>query len=187
MRGIFAVPLAAVTGLTLAVVFAACGSDGDNIAADLDTRSTGPVSTVADDDARQAVLDAYAESWDAYLEAAREPSNPDSPRLPETRTGANLEVVRRALAERRDTGQAIRGDLESHPEIRSLRSTTAVIRDCIVENIEVIDVATGEVKVPIDDVPQYSDVTMVLEGGKWKISEFDAPQPGQDRRCDSAG
>ena len=167
---------------TLPLLLLSCGGNGDNgNAADTTTReprTTVPTgrserptsSTVSSSEA--AVLDAYLGYWRAY-QRANDPPDQFHPDLRRYATGDVYNAVfsttqanrlsRRALRPRGDAGSQHRA------EVVSVTGDEAVVRDCSVDDLLVVDIDSGQV---LDDrvVTRLGTATLRLEDGLWKVA-----------------
>lgn len=160
-------------------------SGSDWIVADLRIRSGGCVP----EEMAAAVISAY----DAYYDAREtfwDPSDPDHPLVTEVLAEPQLSFIVDLLREHEEWGVALRGRPATHPEVIELVSLTeVVILSCNEPDPEygVYDLATGQ---RLPDEPPVRDsqrdlqsAVMVLEGGKWKVSDL---QGQVDFECEFA-
>ncbi|MDH3571621.1 MAG: hypothetical protein OER89_15730, partial [Gemmatimonadota bacterium] len=127
-----------------------------------------------------AVLVDYEDYWDAAVEYWV-PADADHPRLAETATGAHYDLIFELLVDHEARGLELRGRPETHPEVFEYRSPTeVVIVDCQLTDPErgLFVTATGE-RLPdvAPIVPGQRDarqVTLLLEDGRWKVSDRQA-------------
>lgn len=162
---------------------AACSSDDDDDASPDRTtsttaRSSSTTSTTTSAD-EQAVLDAYNAFWQSYVEATTSnPMDPNHPGLAQHATGEELDTVRRTILARSSAGEIFRGSMDLAPEVTDLSGDRATIRDCHDDNLEIVDAATGAVKEPDDPVRKLVDVSLVLEGGTWRVATIELEAEG---------
>ena len=109
------------------------------------------------------------------------PPNPDHPLIAETLTGDFQDVTRRAVLQFQVDGRRLDSvDLENHPEIVSVFSSTKVlVQDCAVPDPDggVFDQSGDRVEGDIPPKPGSTDlwkVTMTLVDGRWKTENVDA-------------
>ena len=167
----------ATAAVALALLLAGCGGSGEPAAGgEVPTPPTtaSPASTsttVSTAEIEQAVVDAYLTSWEAY-HAASDPADPTSPALAETMTGPALEQAVESLEAFRITGRVGRfpeGSIaERHPEVVSLLGQEATVRDCRVDDSQIVIAATGEVVNDLVGTARY-EASMVAEDGRWKV------------------
>ena len=167
-RGVFAVMV------TVALAPACNADDGD--ASPPSTSSTTAAQTtssplVANAD-EQAVLDAYQGYWRAVV-AANDPPDERNPLLRQFATGEAFESVFKAAQANRLEGRVLRAPPNSRTEHRavvvSMTSSEATVRDCAIDDIQVIRLATGEV---VNDkvATQLRTANLRREDGAWKVS-----------------
>jgi hypothetical protein len=156
-----------------ALAASACGGSENppEVAAEPTTTSTTEASTTTTVDREQEVLAAYNESWEAY-HAASDPADPTHPALAETSTGPALQQAVESLEAFRISGRVGRfpeGSIaERHPEVVSLLGEEATVRDCRVDDSQVVIAATGEVVNDLVGTTLY-EASMVREDGRWKL------------------
>src|SRR5262249_28771014 len=122
---------------------------------------------------QQAVVAAYQEFWRVWLEA-NNPPNPDYPKLTEVDTGAQLTLARTAIEKHRNQGVVYRSASPSHADHQLLSlvvtGPAATLPDCSVDDTVVLDRSSGRV-VNDDVVTHLWRVSLVLEGGQWKVQD----------------
>jgi hypothetical protein len=123
--------------------------------------------------ASQKVIDAYLAFWDAYDLASGIP-DPLHPKLRMYSTGEYYELVAEQIQAYKLSGRATRlrpGSIaRNRPRVVSLDSAKATVRDCEVDDGLIIRVDTGKV-VNDEVVTSLLSATLVLEDGRWKVSE----------------
>ncbi len=119
----------------------------------------------------EAVLAAYRRFWDVYI-AASNPMNPESPELAQNATGEELRTVQRTFLARKSAGEIFRGTIDLSPSVIEQATDRAVIRDCHDDNLVLLDAQTGAVKEPDDPVRKLVSVTLLREGGAWKVASI---------------
>ena len=170
------VPALVPLGIATVLVLAGCGSSegGSELGSEPTTPSTTEASTTTTVDREQAVLDAYLASWAAKTES-NDPPDPDAPALAETHTGPALAQAvdnRRAYQITGRVGRYPEGSISEHrAEVMSVLGEEATVRDCSIDDGQVIVDATGEV---VNDlvVTALFEGTMVLENDRWKLSSL---------------
>ena len=161
--------------IVLALVLGACGGGAADPSAGPSSRPTTDfpaavtTSTVLPEEA--AVVSAYREFWEAYLEAA-DPMDPENPVLAEHAVNPQLERLQRGFLSRRSSGEVIRGTLDLAPEVVSIDGGTAVVSDCYADSTGVYDAETGERKDTPTGVRHDITAEMVLDGASWKVSDI---------------
>jgi hypothetical protein len=174
-----------VAGLLVLVVISrapSCGDDDSDPAApqpssDPTTTTTEPTTTTLDelDQNFEAAKAAYLAYRQAYRRAAAEPVMPHLPEVQTLMTGVQQTQITANLEGMQARGEAARlpeNSLEHH-EVLSASSEpdgSVRLRACSINDAVVYDVASGAV---LDDRVTTSilDVTMVQEGGAWKVAD----------------
>ncbi len=120
------------------------------------------------------VLDAYVAAREAEL-AASELADPSLPAVEMTHTGPALQTTREALEAFRVTGRVGRDApdsiFERRPEVVSVTGNSATVRDCTVDDRQIVVAATGEVVNDLVATVLFQG-TMINEGGSWKLSRL---------------
>ncbi len=118
-----------------------------------------------------AVLSAYRAGWVAYDQALATANAYDSS-LAATMVDPLLQKVRANLLGDRNDGIVGRGNVELHPKITSLTSTTATVVDCTYSSSELVYATTGKPVPPVTP-PENDGVRsiLVLSGSTWKVSQ----------------
>lgn len=133
-------------------------------------------TTAADPQAatRAAIVAAYRQSFDAFVAVASDPNgSPDDPRLSQHKIGNALLASQISIKRLRDAGQISAGRVEVHPTVVELTADTAVVTDCGVGDLAVVEVATGRVVKPAGPpVGAASTATYRLIDGKWMQNSF---------------
>jgi hypothetical protein len=167
----------AMAAVALALLVAGCGGSGEPAAVGeapsaSTTASTAPTSTTSSRaETEQAVLDAYHAGWDAYT-AASDPADPEFPGLAETSTGPALQQAQEQLTAYQITGRVGRypqGSIAEHrAEVVSVRGDEATVRDCNIDDGQLVIAATDEV---VNDLVAtvLFEASMVVEDGRWKV------------------
>lgn len=141
-----------------------------------------PPSTTADPQAavKAAVLDAYRQSFDAFVAVASDPAGkPDDPRLEQHKVGNALLAAQATILRLRRDGHVYRGSVEVHPTIVELGLDTATVQDCGIDRTSTIDLRTGQVVSPPGTEGSAATATFRLIEGIWKQNEF----KDERRRC----
>jgi hypothetical protein len=120
---------------------------------------------------RQAVLDAYRQSW-ADLITAGDPINPGAPELKTHRAKQALDVIVAVLKDYQSKGVVYRGTVDLHPKIVKLDGGRATIRDCVFDHTETLDPNTNQIIKAAADHARWTNTTMEVVGGGWKAVTF---------------
>ncbi len=126
----------------------------------------------------QAVLAAYQGYWRAY-QVANDPPSLFHPDLRRYATDEVYAATFRATQVNQLSGRALRRPSHSRTvhraEVVSLAPGRAVVRDCAVDDLLVVEIATGAV---LDDrvVSRRGIATLVLEDGLWKVARTSVEQ-----------
>jgi hypothetical protein len=157
-----------------AAALAACGRGGD------DGRGSGPdapPATASAEPTGSTVLEpeelavtAYNASWDATFRALDPPQ--ELPEIRQLMTGEALSETLSMIGTKAVLGNRVDGSMQTHPRVVSATASEVVLADCAVENSVEYD-ARGEVVDPADGVRFNYLVTVVMEEGVWKVSDFD--------------
>ncbi len=186
--------------LTLALAGAACSDDkpesptaGDTLPDTTTTEpaptTTGPTTTTTTPPTPEEEVEAaYLDIVESYFRRLENP-NPDDPTIAENHTGASLEVTRTRNEEALRSGQIDRFPSGSPPvpeilEVQLQGATLAVIEICLVDDVQVIERASGTV-VNDEVATSLIEATLVLEESQWKVSEQNRLQRWPDAEgCD---
>lgn len=124
-----------------------------------------------------AATAAYTDYWAVYFAIGADP-NPADPRIADIAAGGHRAFLEDLFADLRDAGVVLRGQPTVHPEVSAYTSASSLtIYDCQAPDAAygVYDVATGEITdldLPVRPGSRdEKDVDMVLEDGRWKVSE----------------
>ncbi len=167
----------ATVAVAVALLAGGCGRSGDpaavgEVPAPSTTAATAPTSTtLSRADVEQAVLDAYLAGWEAKR-ISNDPPDPDFPGLAETHTGPALDQAvenRQAFERSGRVGRFPKDSIaETRAEVVSLGSDEAVVRDCSVDDGQIVIAETGEVVNDLVATVLFEGL-MVLEDGRWKL------------------
>lgn len=149
-------------------VAAGCSSGTSPVAAPETTVTTSSATSTTLDPAEQAVVDAYRRYWQVYIAVGSEMKLPD-PRLAEVATGEGLRTLGGAFLADKADGHVLRGTIDLAPSVIELAGDRAVVRDCYASHILVVDAATGRPLGPERPNRVLVTVTMLREGGTWKV------------------
>ena len=139
---------------------------------------SAPASTVATDPqaaTKAAILDAYRQAFDAFLAVASDPAgSPEDPRLSQHKIGNALLGAQVTITRLRKDGHVYRGGVEVHPTVVELTADTAVVADCGIDTVSVVDARTGQVVTPPGppDVGSAGTATYRLINGVWMQNTF---------------
>ena len=175
-RGIQSASIA--TALSLSLVLSACASTPSGAPSTTGTKApiastsipaTTTTTTLVPTSA--TVLNAYRAGWVAYDQALAT-ANAYDPSLAATMVDPLLQKVRANLLGDRNDGIVGRGNVELHPKITSLTSTTATVVDCTYSSSELVYATTGKPVPPVTP-PENDGVRsiLVLSGSRWKVSQ----------------
>ncbi len=167
----------AVAAVAAALLAAGCGGSGDpaavgDVPAASTTASSAPTpTTLSTAEIERAVLDAYLAGWEAKR-VSNDPPDPEFPALAETHTGPALEQAvqnRKAFLVTGRVGRFPEDSVaERQAEVVSVEPDEAVVRDCSVDDSQIVIAATGEV---VNDLVAtvLFEGSMVVEDGRWKL------------------
>jgi hypothetical protein len=123
------------------------------------------------------VLEDYVEYWRGLDEVSENLKSLDQHRISELTTGQHRENVLAAARRFSESGDELRDDPTLHPEVLEWRNpTTVVILDCQQADPEFGLYADGgrrlpDLPAPVPGQLDLREVTMVLEDGRWKVSD----------------
>lgn len=124
---------------------------------------------------KAAILDAYRQSYDAFVAITNDPAgSPDDPRLAEHKIGNALLASQLSIIRLRKAGQVSTGNVQVHPSVVELTADTAVVADCGIDGLSVVDARTGEVVTPAGppDVGSAATATYRRIDGVWMQNTF---------------
>lgn len=140
-----------------------------------------PSTADPDADTKAAIIAAYRQSYDAIIAVGSDPTGqPTDPRLEKHTIGNALLASQASIDRLRRAGHVLRGTIELHPKVVELTADTAVVEDCSVDRLSVVNAATGEVVTPADPEPRggKARATYKLLNGVWMQNSFkDLKQP----------
>ena len=136
--------------------------------------SPPPMTAEPEAATKAAILDAYRQSFDAFVAVGSDPKgSPDDPRLSQHTIGNALLASQITIKRLRDAGQVYAGRVEVHPTVVELTADTAVVTDCGVGDLAVVEAATGRVVKPAGPpVGAASTATYRLIDGRWMQNSF---------------
>jgi hypothetical protein len=151
---------------------AACGAGSGRATEDLGGKAddAGATGDTAPDSPEALAVAAYNQSWDESFRALDPPK--ETPELSQLMTGEALGERLASIMSRAMEGHRVDGSMATHPHVVSVSSTEVVLDDCAVENSVEYD-AGGQVVDPAENVAYNYRVTVVNEGGAWKVSDFE--------------
>lgn len=175
--------LLAVATMLLMVGAAACGGDdggGDEDAQDVESAAEvdeagdgagdGTTTTTEPRTPGGLAIAAYHESWEVTFRALDPPEQ--LPEIAETHTGAALSETVNLVAEKARLGHRVEGSMAPHPVVVSATDTEVLLDDCAIENSVEYD-GGGAVVDTAEDAAYNYRVTVVNEGGTWKVARFE--------------
>jgi hypothetical protein len=158
-----------IAALLLGVVVAgaACGDDDDDGGEERAQRSTTTAPSVEAD--VEAAYLAYSEMFQRLVEMP----DPSDPEIEERATGAAASSLVEHLEVLVGLGQAVRFGAKYRAETMSLdiAGGEAVLQECVVDDADVIAVATDEVVESTPVATVQNRVTLSRDGGLWRVSE----------------
>ncbi|MGH9186889.1 MAG: hypothetical protein ACRD0U_13900 [Acidimicrobiales bacterium] len=174
-----------LAAVAMVVLLAACGGD-DGAATTTTGRDTTTTSestttsastttttttTLPPISPEQQAIAAYNSYWEAFWAASAIP-DPDYPPLAQYGTGTTLARDQDLMIDLRNRGLRGEGRTEaSHASVVSVSETEIVLHDCFLADSRLVNVATGEVSDEDDNTPASYRITMVNEGGAWKVTD----------------
>ncbi|MGH9186072.1 MAG: hypothetical protein ACRD0U_09705 [Acidimicrobiales bacterium] len=173
-----------LAAVAMVVLLAACGGDDDaaTTTTGRDTTTTSESTTTSPSTTtttttlppvsrEQQAIAQYNRYWVVFYEAAAIP-DPDYPPLAEVATGLDLARTQDLFIDLRNRGLRGEGRAEaSAPTAVSVSEIEIVLHDCFLADSRLVNVATGEVTDEDDNTPQSYRITMVNEGGGWKVTD----------------
>jgi hypothetical protein len=166
-----------------AVAFVGCDSSGPTTATPTTTVSdsrpatptTAPTpsrsATEAGLTTNAAVLAAYRAYWSDVITAGKS-ADWQSPQLDDHATGLALRQAKATLLSLKARGLVARGTVKLDPEVISLAPPKAVVYDCNnTSNFLAYDAKTGQLRDKSSGRPNGKTVTLLLNGGSWKVSQ----------------
>lgn len=181
--------------LALALVVGACGGDDDdtsNVTVPADTSTTEsttttePATTSTTEDPAAAVEAAFFAQWDAFVAILGNP-DPANPLIDRHFTGEARESLLDSISDFLQEGKRAQRPADpAHfsPAVLEVvvEGETAVLFECTVDGIVVVDAESGEVL--NDEVSTYAlRNEFRFEGGAWKLSATREPT-AEEPACD---
>ena len=168
-----------VIGTAAAVFLVATAGDDDaprqSLGAPGKPTTSVPPTTLDPDAATKAEIEAaYRQAYDVFVAVASDPNGqPDDPRLKEHKVGNALLAAQVSIQRLRNAGHVFQGHIEVHPSVVELRPDSAVLQDCAIDRLSVVDHQTGEVVMP-SGPPEGSLATATyrLIDGVWMQNGF---------------
>ena len=167
----------AMAAVGIVLLVAGCGGSGEPKAvgepppASTSTSSAPVPTTLSRAESEKAVLDAYRAGWEAKR-LSNDPPDPNFAGLAETHTGPALEQAvanRRAFQATGRVGRFPENSIaESRLQVLSLGPNEAVVRDCSVDDGQIVVAETDEVVNDLVGTVLFEG-TMVVEDGRWKL------------------
>lgn len=134
------------------------------------TGAGGATTTAAPRGPRAEAVAAYNASWVASFKALDPPRV--TPEIGRLMTGDALDERVTSIATRQRTGNRLTGSVQTHPQVVSASAAQVVIDDCTVEDSTEYDRNGAVVDTTRGAITNFR-VTVVREGGGWKVSHFD--------------
>jgi hypothetical protein len=157
----------AVVAALASLLLASCGSSHHR--ADRPT-TTAPIATTSTLPADQAaVAAAWRHYWDIYIAVGGEMHLPDA-RLAQVATGQELRTLGGAFLASASEGEVFRGTIDLDAKVLSVEGSTATLRDCYLSHILGYDAKSNQPRGPESGQRRLVTVTLVLDGGVWKVS-----------------
>ncbi|HEV2809441.1 MAG TPA: hypothetical protein VGV93_03465 [Acidimicrobiales bacterium] len=139
------------------------------------TPTTAPPTTVDPEAATKAEIEAaYRQSFEVFVAVASDPNGQaDDPRLKEYKVGNALLAAQVSIQRLRNAGHVFHGHIEVNPTVVELGPDSAVVQDCGVDLLSVVDHQTGEVVIP-PGPPEgnLATATYRLVDGVWMQNGF---------------
>jgi hypothetical protein len=164
-----------------AVVFLVANAGNEAPPAELATTpsglpTTGPTTTLDPDAATKAeIIEAYRQSWDAFVAVASDPNgDPEDPRLEKHTVGNALLASQLTLRKWRDDGHVLEVTaLDLNPAVVELGPETAVLEDCLIDVSALVDNGSGEIVEPAGPpAAELARATFRLIDGVWMQNGF---------------
>ncbi|MDP9073262.1 MAG: hypothetical protein M3N98_03630 [Actinomycetota bacterium] len=131
--------------------------------------STAAPTTI--DPTKAAVLTDYRTAESVLLEDVEAyPANPLDPRLAQHFAGAELQALQTRFTTMRFQGVHGVGTTELHPVVTSVAGSTATVMDCSFDHSRIVNGRTGQTVSGPDTVTVMLKITLVQDGGTWKVS-----------------
>lgn len=157
----------AVVLVIVSLLLASCRSDSDANAKASTT--TTAITTTTASSGQSDVVAAWRRYWDVYVAVGSEMRLPD-PRLAEVATGEELRALGSGFLAYKSAGQVIRGTIDLAPKVLEIGGNRATLTDCYASHILRYDQASGRPAGTEPSERSLVTVTMVLEGGSWKVA-----------------
>jgi hypothetical protein len=176
-------PRAALRSTVLLVVaLALAGCSDDQAAPPTTTQATDDAtstSAIAAGPEEDAVLRAYAASWEAFGgfvngDLSGEPSDHFD--------GDHLATVVARMTQYAEEGFELRGEADLSPHDVVVVGAAASLVDCQIDRTYAVDRSTGEVVIPAGRRAQEVVVELVRVDGRWKVSSVDYAAEGSCER-----
>jgi len=144
--------------------------------------STGSASTLSpnptnDAAAIQAQVQERYKQYRVVVAEAGAASDPDDPRLADYATGGVLANLRGTFALRRTEGRRLYGQAVPHVSAVSVTDNRATVEDCLDNSATGLMDAAGT-KLNVGRAKQLIIVSLVQEGGVWKVAELTTVEGG---------
>lgn len=171
--------VAIAAGLAVLAYLFATADDEPSSSGPLTTASSAPVvtTTTVDPQAedKAAILAAYRQSHDAVIAVASDPNGlPTDPRLEQHKIGNALLAAQVSIDRLRKAGHVVQGTMEANPVVVEVVGEEAVVEDCGIDRLSVVEVSTGRVVTPADPAPKggLARATYKRIKGVWMQNSF---------------
>jgi hypothetical protein len=167
--------LAVVAAAALALAACGGGDDDEAVGESADPAAATDNETTTTEDPRQAreadVVAAYEASWNDFIKAG-DPPSPDAEFLANHLSGEALTVSRNLLNALKAEGVVLRGTYDFDARVTDLADDRAVVEDCGLDLLQVVEPTSGEVVEDNDDERDGLVAELTLEGGSWKVISY---------------
>ena len=167
-------------GLVAVALMASCGGGDDDPDDPLSTTAPPPSATAATaPEPEDEAVAAYLAYWEMVVRLVEQP-DPDDDELAERAQGAALASLRGELSALSAEGHAVRPGPEHDHQVRTISvvGESATVVGCVVDDREVVEVATGEAveeslvallyETTLTRAPNGWMVSQVTEQGRWQ-------------------
>jgi hypothetical protein len=137
-----------------------------------DTSAGDAATTTAPASPEDQAVAAYEQSWDATFSSTASDPPEVAPEIEDLMTGEALSETLNHINTLAREGRRVEGSIETHPQVASVTSSEVILEDCAVENSVAYEPG-GEAGNRADGVAFNYKVTVVNEGGTWKVADFE--------------
>ena len=157
-----------VLATVLAVALVGCGHGAKHTpSADASPTTLATTTTTSPND---GVIAAWRHYWDVYIAVGEQMQLPDA-RLAQVATGQELRTLGGAFLAAKSEGEVLRGTIDLEPRVVSVEGGNASLRDCYLSSI--LGYRGNQPVGPPDPQRRLVEVSLVLDGGAWKVSAID--------------